>query len=319
MLNYGGLSKEREYIRSAAILVDIGFGQHLYMNCTGSGAPTVILDAPTGSSSDMWLEVAAELAALSTVCVYDRAGLGLSEVARQLNGSDPGEGAVLRTLGPESTVVRMVSDLHRLVTISSKQDVGGLVVIDPLHSTLLDTSTRGGESARGEESDESPWIHYWFYHLITSYRLLQISAMMGLNRLGLLAGHLNLPDISADENVIARQKHQICDPFHIQAVIDEYRNIGASIRQGDEISRKWALPLNISTTVISGSILDSGLDPEMSSLWGKSIKEFVSSVPGSRHIELKSTDSTSIYRSQEVRDELKKTLINLKKKIKEKL
>ncbi len=26
-----------------------------------------------------------------------------------------------------------------------------------------------------------------------------------------------------DEDVIARQKHQVCDPFHVQAVIDEYR------------------------------------------------------------------------------------------------
>ena len=48
MLNYGGLKKEREYFQSNAILFDIGFGQQLYMNCTGVGTPTVILDAPTG-------------------------------------------------------------------------------------------------------------------------------------------------------------------------------------------------------------------------------------------------------------------------------
>ena len=48
MLNYGGLKKEREYFQSNAILFDIGFDQQLYMNCTGVGTPTVILDAPTG-------------------------------------------------------------------------------------------------------------------------------------------------------------------------------------------------------------------------------------------------------------------------------
>ena len=48
MLNYGGLKKESEYFRSSAILFDIGFGQQLFMNCSGSGTPTVILDAPTG-------------------------------------------------------------------------------------------------------------------------------------------------------------------------------------------------------------------------------------------------------------------------------
>ena len=50
--------------------------------------------------------------------LYSRAGLGLSDVAVGLNASDPGEAAVLNALGPETTAVRMVSDLHRLITFA---------------------------------------------------------------------------------------------------------------------------------------------------------------------------------------------------------
>ena len=39
----------------------------------------VILDAPTGMSSDVWALVQPELAKTTRVCVYDRAGLGFSE------------------------------------------------------------------------------------------------------------------------------------------------------------------------------------------------------------------------------------------------
>ena len=50
--------------------------------------------------------------------------------------SDPGEAAVGRTLGPEATALRMVADLHRLVSIVQQlerplvlvgAELGGLV------------------------------------------------------------------------------------------------------------------------------------------------------------------------------------------------
>ena len=44
-----------------------------------SFAVSVLLDAPTGMSSDVWALVQPELAKITKVCVYDRAGLGFSE------------------------------------------------------------------------------------------------------------------------------------------------------------------------------------------------------------------------------------------------
>ena len=63
----------------------------------------------------------ASLSQLTRVCVYDRAGLGWSQSPPSLNMSDPGEAAVARTLGKEGTVLRMVTDLHRLVTFAYPQ------------------------------------------------------------------------------------------------------------------------------------------------------------------------------------------------------
>lgn len=59
-------------------LVDIG-GYHLHINCTGTGSPTVIIDAGLGDGSTMWGFVQPEVAKTTRVCTYDRAGLGWSD------------------------------------------------------------------------------------------------------------------------------------------------------------------------------------------------------------------------------------------------
>ena len=74
--------------------------------------PTVILDAPTGMTSDVWAGLQKELSLDSVqVCVYDRAGLGLSDRKPLFNMSDPMESAIA---GPSPfTTNQMVQDLHR--------------------------------------------------------------------------------------------------------------------------------------------------------------------------------------------------------------
>ena len=64
-----------------ATSIYVGFGQKLFMSCEGAGRHTVILDAPTRFTSEVWRRGQAELvrAGAGRVCVYDRAGLGWSE------------------------------------------------------------------------------------------------------------------------------------------------------------------------------------------------------------------------------------------------
>jgi pimeloyl-ACP methyl ester carboxylesterase len=62
-------------------LVAIGGGRSLYLNCVGSGSPTVMLEAGFGGSSGNWRDVQPQIGRLTRTCSYDRAGSG-SSVAR---------------------------------------------------------------------------------------------------------------------------------------------------------------------------------------------------------------------------------------------
>jgi pimeloyl-ACP methyl ester carboxylesterase len=79
-------------------LVDIG-GYRLHINCTGTGSPTVILDAGLGGTSLDWSKVQPEVARFTRVCSYDRAGYGWSQ-------SGPGP----------RTSQQIVKELHLLLT-----------------------------------------------------------------------------------------------------------------------------------------------------------------------------------------------------------
>jgi pimeloyl-ACP methyl ester carboxylesterase len=64
-------------------LVDIG-GYRLHLYCMGEqsdGSPTVILEQGLGGTSPAWALVQPEVAKVTRVCAYDRAGLGWSDPA----------------------------------------------------------------------------------------------------------------------------------------------------------------------------------------------------------------------------------------------
>jgi pimeloyl-ACP methyl ester carboxylesterase len=66
-------------------MIDVG-GHRLYIECTGSGGPAVILQAGLGASSSSWAGIAPTVASTTTVCTYDRAGHGRSDEAGPQDG-----------------------------------------------------------------------------------------------------------------------------------------------------------------------------------------------------------------------------------------
>src|SRR4051794_41275874 len=58
--------------------VDVG-GRYLYVECSGAGRPTVVLQAGWGGVSQDWASVLPELGRTTRTCAYDRAGLGASD------------------------------------------------------------------------------------------------------------------------------------------------------------------------------------------------------------------------------------------------
>ena len=89
--------------------VDIG-GRALFISCTGTGSPTVVLEAGSGNAADTWVSVQPEVARFTRVCSYDPAGLGQS---------DPVPNGV-------RTVQDSVDDLHALLVAA---DISGPIVL----------------------------------------------------------------------------------------------------------------------------------------------------------------------------------------------
>jgi hypothetical protein len=80
-------------------LVDIG-GYRLAMFCSGTGAPTVVMESGFGWGGSAFSGVQTKVEKTTRFCVYDRAGIGLSE-RRKPPGPVP--------------AVRVVEDLHALL------------------------------------------------------------------------------------------------------------------------------------------------------------------------------------------------------------
>jgi pimeloyl-ACP methyl ester carboxylesterase len=124
-------------------LVDIG-GRGLYLACTGSGSPAVVLQAGAGGDSTAWKTIQPAVAAKTTVCAYDRAGRGRSD-----DPAAPQDGnAIARDLhdlltkaaipGPYILVGHSSGGPYlRVYAATYPTDVAGMVLVDPQPATAF--------------------------------------------------------------------------------------------------------------------------------------------------------------------------------------
>ena len=147
----GGVTAARDALQTkdktaASELVDVG-DHRLYLHCTGSGEPTVILEPGLGGTSADMHWIASAVAGGTRVCVYDRAGRGRSE-----NADGPQDAthvaADLHTLldraqvrGPYIVAGHSFGGLYALAFADQFPDeLAGLVLLD---STAPRTTTDG--------------------------------------------------------------------------------------------------------------------------------------------------------------------------------
>lgn len=84
-------------------------GYSLFIHCVGGGSPTIIMDTGTPGDASNWIVLLPDLQQMTRVCVYDRAGMGASD------------------LGPKpNTSQKIVDDLHALLT---KANISGPYVL----------------------------------------------------------------------------------------------------------------------------------------------------------------------------------------------
>lgn len=155
-------------------LIDVG-GRNLHINCTGTGEPTIILDAGQGGWSIDYSDLQAELAETNRVCSYDRAGYGWSDAAddqRRLEDISDDlhtllEGAEIAQ--PYVIVAYSFSGLStRYYYEQYPDEVAGLVLLDPAHEAHADLQPENLASA--QES------------LLGMYSIFELAANVGLVR-----------------------------------------------------------------------------------------------------------------------------------------
>jgi pimeloyl-ACP methyl ester carboxylesterase len=79
-------------------------GHNMHIYCTGTGSPTVVLDAGSGEGSASWSDIQGNVSKVTRVCSYDRMGMAWSDV-----GDKP------RTYG------RITEELHSLLSAAGEK------------------------------------------------------------------------------------------------------------------------------------------------------------------------------------------------------
>lgn len=134
-----GMVLDRKEYPPPGRMVEVG-GHRLHLYCLGKGSPTVVLEAAAPGWSLYWSLVQPEVAKVTRVCAYDRAGLGWSErgplprtgqrMARELH-------RLLERAGVPGPYVLVGHSLGGFVTRLYRQehphDVAGMVLVDAGH------------------------------------------------------------------------------------------------------------------------------------------------------------------------------------------
>jgi len=119
--------------------VAIGGGRSLYMECVGSGSPTVVLEAGFGADTHSWEDVQPEVGRVTRTCAYDRAGSGNSVAPPGVRGAPDEIGDLRRLLARARAEPPYVLVGHsyggvlgRVFAHAYPSETAGLVLVDTL-------------------------------------------------------------------------------------------------------------------------------------------------------------------------------------------
>jgi pimeloyl-ACP methyl ester carboxylesterase len=134
-------------------------GRKLHLHCTGSGSPTVVIEAGGSSFAIDFALVQPEIARNNRVCSYDRAGHGWSDttsVNRRPAWADLH--AALQAAQEKPPYIMVGASfgglLVRMYQIEFPDEVAGMVLVDPSHESRLFTFYQGDAVAIAELTAE---------------------------------------------------------------------------------------------------------------------------------------------------------------------
>lgn len=125
-------------------LFDIG-DRSLFVECTGSGSPTIVMDAGLGNSHTTWSKVVPGVRDSNRTCTYDRANIGASDKAPTPRTSAEVVDDLHRLLSAAEIPAPYVLVGHsfagmsvRLFASTYPSEVVALVLVDPTPPTFID-------------------------------------------------------------------------------------------------------------------------------------------------------------------------------------
>lgn len=267
-------------------LIDVG-GHSLHLNCTGSGGPTVVLEAGGGEMSSNLGWITPAVAGTTRVCAYDRAGRGWSEPA-----DTPQDGTQIATdlhtllqrgsiPGPYVLAGHSFGGLYvRSFAARYPNDVAGLVLVD---------STAAGSAAEPRLDDPGSYDG-----LGRVSALISSSARFGLARLYSQFSYGSLPPRSRDE---ARATGSTAN--NLRSTIDEYVQANASIDQAAAFRDFDDKPLVVLT---AGSGNDAAWQAKQKDMAGLSTNSAQRVISGATHEALIAEQEYSAATTQAILD-----------------
>jgi pimeloyl-ACP methyl ester carboxylesterase len=123
--------------------IDVG-GRSIYLDCRGTGSPTIVLEAGMGDGVAGWAPVHDGMAAITRTCAYDRPGRGSSEPRGRHTVADAADDlrGLLRIAGespPFVVVGHSLGEVYaRVFAARHASDVAGLVLVDGFSVDLQD-------------------------------------------------------------------------------------------------------------------------------------------------------------------------------------
>jgi pimeloyl-ACP methyl ester carboxylesterase len=221
-------------------LVDVG-GHRLHINCTGTGSPTVVIEAGLGDWSTSWAGyVQPEVAKTTRVCTYDRAGLGWSET-----GPFPQDAAQyskeLHTLlqnasvpGPYVMVGHSLGGfIVRVFAHEYASEVGGVVLIDSMNPKQV---------TQPPKDEQSP----------SNSRSQPFSFQALLARFGVARLIVKLPAIAQSVGPNQEAYYPLyIRPQTFQTTTNEYQGVPASAAEAAAVKTFGDLPLIVLTAKLN--------------------------------------------------------------------
>jgi pimeloyl-ACP methyl ester carboxylesterase len=228
-------------------LIDVG-DHRLFLSCTGTGEPTVILEPGLGESSASWGLIAPTVAAHSRVCVYDRAGRGRSEPS-----PDPQDGDQI------ATALHILLERANITgpLVMAGHSLGGLYVLDyaarypqqVAGMVLLDATPPTAFTALSD--------YPGFYDMYrTATGLFPGLARLGVTQLINAASHPELPAPAREQ---ARAALSTAGQARSQR--DEFAMVPTMMAQAGAVSTLGELPLYVLTAPVGAQT--GWLTPQM--------------------------------------------------------